>query len=473
MYQKSRILLTGCINISLFIVFASAVFFIGNAWHQHRAHAINENEKQLYFSQVEGYIGEVTSFLSSVANNYTGECPQKFVRHMRRELFNTPGAIEFGVIQKEGDHGVVVCNSWGDTDRIHVREPTPHDGFLMTGPHIINSLEMPIFVIKTTVNDFEYNVIIKKSSVDVFLNAQSGLIISNSEEIQDHLYRYSDVISNLAYIESPSSLNKVYNLYFIPITLLLAIITYFLVTPKLVRTIEKIILRRRIEQHYYHNEYQPIIDTKTGQVFSIEVLLRSKDDTSTIDTITKMKHLDLSIEHTIFQIGLIESSFSKNFITQNSFQINISSCHLESRYFVEHLQQLDHSICHNLILEVTEDENLMAKKQIIRKHMEILKRRGCRFAIDDFGMEYAGLAYVSEFDFNIVKTDKMFINNNHKNTVILKSIIAFCNDLGIDCIAEGIETEEDREKIIQIGIHLQQGWYHARPMSPENIVMYK
>ncbi|WP_191601185.1 EAL domain-containing protein [Marinomonas algicola] len=473
MYQSSRILLTSCINISLLIIFASAVFFLGNAWQQHKVYVVSEKEKELYFSQVEGYLEGVTSFLSSVAANYTGECPRDFVRLMRKELFNTPGAIEFGVIQKEGDHGAVACNSWGDIDRIHVREPSPHKGFLMTGPHTINSLEMPIFVIKKTVNDFEYNVIIKKSSVDIFSNAQSGLIISNSEEIQDHLYRYSEVISNLAYIESPSSLKKVYNLYFIPITLLLSIIAYFLVTPKLVKAIEKIILRRRIEQHYYHNEYQPIIDTKTGQVFSIEVLLRSKDDTATIDTITKMKHLDLSIEHTLFQIVQVESSFREDFIKKNSFQINISSCHLESLYFVERLQQLNHPICHNLILEVTEDENLMIKKQTIKKHMEILKRQGCRFAIDDFGMEYAGLGYVSEFDFDIVKTDKIFMDHTHKNTAILKSIIAFCNELGIHCIAEGIETEEDKKKTIEIGIHLQQGWYHARPMSTENIVLYK
>jgi EAL domain-containing protein (putative c-di-GMP-specific phosphodiesterase class I) len=453
------------------------MFFIGNAWQQQREFEVKDKERQLYFAKVESHLNEIVSFISSISSRYTGDCPRSFVLLMRKELFNIPGAIEFGVIQKEGDHGTVVCNSWGDKDRIEVRKPVPHDGFVMTGPHTINSLKMSVFVIKKTVNNFEYNVIIKKSSVDAFLNNSSGMMISNGENIigestTSEEYRHSDIINNLTYSVSASFLGKEYNLYFIPITLLLFIIAYFLVTPKCVRAIDKILLRRRIENHYYYNEYQPVIDTTDGSVFSIEVFLRSQDDTNAKDTIAKMKSLDLSIEHTIFQIGQIESSFSKAFILQNSFQVNISSQHLESASFVEHILQLTGLTCASLILEVTEDENLMLHKKTIKEHMNSLKEKGCRFAIDDFGIEYSGLSYISEFDFDIVKTDKIFINAKDKNTAILKSIIAFCNELRIDCIAEGIETESDLKKISQLGIHLHQGWFHSRPMKAEDIITY-
>jgi EAL domain-containing protein (putative c-di-GMP-specific phosphodiesterase class I) len=134
--------------------------------------------------------------------------------------------------------------------------------------------------------------------------------------------------------------------------------------------------------------------------------------------------------------------------------------------------QLKALTCTSLILEMTEDDNLMLQKNIVKEHMARLKEKGCRFAIDDFGIEYSGLSYISEFDFDIVKTDKIFIDDKDQNTAILKSIIAFCNELDIDCIAEGIETKDDNEKINQIGIHLHQGWYHGRPVSAEKITAY-
>lgn len=473
MTQKLKAQLTILINLLLLVFFATSVFFIGNAWQQQRERETREQEQQRYFVQVEGYLQEITSFISSISNHYTGDCPRRFVLLMRKELFSIPGAIEFGVIEKDGDRGVVVCNSWGDDDRVEVRVPKPHDGFLITGPHTINSLEMPIFVIKKSIENFEFNVIIKKSSVDVFFNNSSHMTVSGDETSMGERYRTSEVLDNLAYYVSPLSTDKKYHEYFIPITLLLFIIAYFLFTPQLIRAIDKIMLRRRIKNHYYYNEYQPVVDTNQDKVFSIEVFLRSRDDVNVKDTIAKMKSLDLSIDHTIFQIRQIELNFSKDFIAQNNFQVNISSLHLKSVFFVDHILQLEDLTCSSLILEVTEDENLMLEKQTIKEHMKILKALGCRFAIDDFGIEYSGLSYISEFDFDIVKTDKIFMGKSDQNTAILKSIIAFCNELNIDCIAEGIETEKDKDETKRIGIHLHQGWYHGCPMSAEKIVAYR
>jgi len=477
MTPKVRALLTVFINFSVLIVLTVSVFFVGNAWQQQREFETKDKERQFHFVKVESHLNDVVSFIASISDLYTGDCSHNLVLHMRKELFNIPGAIEFGVIQKEGDHGVVVCNSWGDKERIKVREPVPHDGFLMTGPHMINSLKMPIFVIKKTAGNFEYNAIIKKNSIDAFFNNGSDMTISNggsitSEDMSGEKYRRSDVINNLIYSVSPAVSKKEHYLYFIPIALFLFILVYFLVTPKWVRAIDKILLKRKIENHYYYNEYQPVVDTKNGSLFSIEVFLRGQDEVNAKDTIAKMKRLDLSIDHTIFQIHQIEQSFSKTFISQNNFQVNISSLHLQSAFFVEHILQLKTLTCTSLILEITEDDNLMLQKNIIKKHMARLKEKGCRFAIDDFGIEYSGLCYISEFDFDIVKTDKIFIDDKDQNIAILKSIIAFCNELDIDCIAEGIETKSDSDKINHIGIHLHQGWYYDRPMSAEKITTY-
>lgn len=472
MSTKSRMLITVIINFSLVVILTSSLYFIESKWHQQRELESKEKIQQLYFSEMEGYFKEVANFIAFISVGYTDNCPRSFVLQMRKELFNIPGSIEFGVIQKDDDHGVVVCNSWGENERIEVRKPSPHEGFLITGPHTINSLEMPIFVIKKTTENFEFNILIKKSSVDRFLNNSSDIVISiNDKELGDK-YRNSDIIDNLSYVVPITDSVKRYNLYFVPTTLLLFLVCIFLVTPRIVILLERRCIRGKIKHHVYYNEYQPIIDTNDQSLFSIEVFLRSKDGVNVKDSIDQIKNLDLCVEYTLFQINLIKSSFNKAFISNNSFQVNISSLHLESDFFVRKMLTLENEICSSLILEVTEDENLMLEKNVIKDHMQKLKQKGYRFAIDDFGVEYSSLSYVSEFDFDIVKTDKIFIENKAKNTAILKSIITLTNELGIVCIAEGIETEKDCQKISQLGIHLHQGWFHSRPMKAEDILAY-
>lgn len=472
MSANSRMLLTLLINFSLVVILAGSLYFIESEWQHQREVESKEEIQQRYYSEMEDYFKEATDFIVFISIAYTVDCPRSFVLQMRKELFNIPGSIEFGVIQKEGDHGVVVCNSWGENERVLVREPSPHEGFLITGPHTINSLEMPIFVIKKTTENFEFNILIKKNSVDRFLNNSSDIAISINDKEQGEKYRDSEVIDNLSYFVPITDPVQRSNLYFIPTTLLLFLVCFFLVTPSIVRAIEKRCLILKIRGHGYYNEYQPIIDTNDQSLFSIEVFLRSKDGVNVKDSIDKIKNLDLCIEYTLFQINLIKSSFSKEFISNNSFQVNISSLHLESEFFVKNMLTLGDDICSSLILEVTENENLMIQKTVIKAHMEKLKQKGYRFAIDDFGVEYSSLSYISEFDFDIVKTDKIFIEDSAKNTAILKSIITLTNELGIACIAEGIETEEDCQKISQLGISLHQGWFHSRPMKAEDIIAY-
>lgn len=482
MTQTSRTQLTVLINIFWLALFSAAVFLIGNVWQQQSEYESKERDKQRYFTQVEHHFNDVASFLSSLSNQYSVYCPANFVLNMRKALFNMPGAIEFSVVQTVGDHGVVVCNSWDDKDRMEASLPMAHAGLIIVGPHAINLLDTPVYTIKKTTEYYEFNVIIKQSNLEDFLHHRLGMVLNDgpysangnvlSSMVTTDLYRPSNVISNLTYSNAPYSEDTINDFYFVPIVLILFILAHFLVTPKWVRAIDKVLLRRKIENHYYYNEYQPVVDTRNGGVFSIEVFLRSKDDDNARDTIEKMKRLDLSIDHTIFQISQIERSFSTEFIREHDFQVNISSRHLKSVFFVEHILALEGLRGTSLILEVTEDENLMLHKNIIKKHMNVLKEKGCRFAIDDFGMEYSGLSYISEFDFDIVKTDKIFMGNTEQNNAILKSVVAFCHELNIDCIAEGIETQDDNEKTIQIGIYLHQGWYHGRPMSANNVIAF-
>ena len=473
MTQASRTQLTVLMNILLWGIVSIFVLFIEETWQQKREAKAAELERQKDFIQAENHLNVITSFISRIANEYNGTCSRNLILDMRKGLFGIPGSIEFAIVHTEGGQGVISCNSWGEKGSVKVSKPDAHSDFLMVGPHTMNALAMPVYAIKKTTDDIEYHILIKKSSVDLFFLNHPSIVFSIESGVVGEKYKKSNVISNLSYLMPALVSSKIHiNPYIIPILLIWFFLVYFFITPKLVRRIDKLLLKYKIGSHYYYNEYQPIFDTRDGSVFSIEVFLRSEDDDNARDTIEKMKRLDLSIDHTIFQISQIERSFSTTFLEQHDFQVNISSRHLESAFFIDHILNLKGLTCSSLILEVTEDENLMLHKQTIKKHMNILKEKGCRFAIDDFGMEYSGLSYISEFDFDIVKTDKIFMSKTNQNTAILKSIIAFCNELNIDCIAEGIETQDNNEQTNHIGIYLHQGWYHGRPINKKKIMAF-
>ncbi len=475
MSQSSRMFLTVFINLLLIIASTSLLYVLESNWQAKKNQESRDRTYEFYFNKVEHYLDNVANTLNFISEEYSeGSCSRPFILDMRKKLFNIPGAIELGIVQTIGDQGVIACSSWGESGhKIFVRKPSPHDGILLTGPHLINSLEMPVYVIKKTVENFEFNILIKQKSVDNFIMNSREIAVSIADGTSGEKYRDSNIITDLSYVIPTNHNVQKHSLYFIPGSLLMFIICFFLISPKFVRLIEKYILRFKIKNHYYYNEYQPIVDTKNQTIFSIEVFLRVKNNSSIQENIENIKDLDLCVDHSLFQIDKIWKSFDRDFIQQHSFQVNISSRHLESLVFIKELLRLDPLQRESLILEVTENESLMIDKNLMKSRMTRLKSHGFRFAIDDFGVEYSSLSYISEFDFDILKTDKMFIEDTSINNAVLKAVINLAHEVGMVCIAEGVEKAEDKIKLCEMGVYLHQGWYYGRSMSAENIVDFK
>lgn len=118
-----------------------------------------------------------------------------------------------------------------------------------------------------------------------------------------------------------------------------------------------------------------------------------------------------------------------------------------------------------IIFEFTESErvdDVDHLKRIVRDYQQ----RGFRTAIDDFGAGYAGLNFLADMQTDIIKLDMALLRGIDQDKVrraIVKGIVAVCVDLGIDVIAEGIETREERDCIREMGVKLFQGYYFAKP----------
>lgn len=122
-----------------------------------------------------------------------------------------------------------------------------------------------------------------------------------------------------------------------------------------------------------------------------------------------------------------------------------------------------------LELEITESA-LVSNADLVIECLRQLKTLGVRIAIDDFGTGYSSLSYLSRLPVDRLKLDKSLIHNistRWKDVAILGSIIGLGKKLGLDVIAEGVETEQQFQVLKQLGCPQVQGYLLARPAPPE------
>ena len=115
-------------------------------------------------------------------------------------------------------------------------------------------------------------------------------------------------------------------------------------------------------------------------------------------------------------------------------------------------------------LEVTETAEL-ADINVASESLAILKGKGIKIALDDFGAGYASLKYVRDLPIDVVKLDKHFtFNVSDPSTARLISFVSeVCQDLQLEMIGEGIETEDDKKMMLDLGCKIGQGYLMHRP----------
>ncbi len=118
-----------------------------------------------------------------------------------------------------------------------------------------------------------------------------------------------------------------------------------------------------------------------------------------------------------------------------------------------------------LVLEVTES-TLITDTEMIASTMQQLRSFGTRLAIDDFGTGYSSLGYIQQFEFDVLKIDKTFVDDldSFTNQRIVTAVLQLAEQLGVKTIAEGIEEELQGELLKALGCKLGQGYLYAKPM---------
>jgi len=124
-----------------------------------------------------------------------------------------------------------------------------------------------------------------------------------------------------------------------------------------------------------------------------------------------------------------------------------------------------------LELEITEDF-LMADRARAQLILAGLRERGIRVAVDDYGTGYSSLAYLKELPVDDLKLDKSFlqgVTEDERAFAIVRSTIMLAHSLGLRLVAEGVEDADTSAKLAEAGCDVEQGWYYAKALPPEEL----
>jgi len=231
--------------------------------------------------------------------------------------------------------------------------------------------------------------------------------------------------------------------------------------------------REGIESGHFFPVYQPQFDTKTLEILGIEALARW--DHPTRGVLPPVEFLDLAnAEKRLLDLDLqilIKAVDDINHLNSMGMpvpplSVNISAQTIETSGFVDHISSLI-AVPSGLSFELVESMLLDEPSGTISSNLVALRELGVRLDIDDFGSGHASLLGLLAAEPDRVKIDKRLVIpmvESQKHRDLVRSIIQIAASLGMDSVAEGVESEEHRQMLEEFGCRAIQGFGFARPM---------
>ena len=235
-------------------------------------------------------------------------------------------------------------------------------------------------------------------------------------------------------------------------------------------------LRQVVEQNGLHVVYQPMIDLATGNLSGFEALVRWNHETrgavppSTFIPIAEEMGLISQIDNFVLAEACRQlASWQQHFGLDRRLSM---SANLSTKNFVlSDLAERIGSVLEQtqvapqqLKLEITESV-LVDNAEVGAGLLSELRAMGVALQIDDFGTGYSSLSYLHKLPLDSLKIDRSFVNNlSRHDDAIIRTIISLARSLDLDVVAEGIETHEQLEQLMQLGCDYGQGYLFAEPL---------
>lgn len=238
-------------------------------------------------------------------------------------------------------------------------------------------------------------------------------------------------------------------------------------------------LRRALTNQELLIVYQPIMSLNTLKTVAVEALLRWRHPEQGL--LLPDQFIPIAEETGLIrEIGdfVLQTACRQMAIWHNRRNVNTTlSVNMSSHQFIfnDFMSPIAHALetsglpAESLVIEVTESLTLDPVDQVVQK-LSQLKKLGVGLAIDDFGTGYSSLSYLARFPIDRLKIDKSFIQDiscNPQKTDIVEAIIRMGQSMKMEVIAEGIEKEEELDRVKALGCNAAQGYYFSKPLSVE------
>ncbi|MBV1882470.1 MAG: EAL domain-containing protein [Pseudomonadales bacterium] len=238
-------------------------------------------------------------------------------------------------------------------------------------------------------------------------------------------------------------------------------------------------LRKAIENHELIVFYQPKMNSRTEQCIGAEALVRWQSPERGLvgpnQFIPLAEETSLIIplgEYVLREACLQQKAWVDSGLTSGRVAVNLSVKQFKQVNLISRIEQIIKETGLNpryLELEITESSIIEDLEQAI-SIMEEIRALGIHLAIDDFGTGYSSLSYLKRFPVNTLKIDRSFVTDmmsSEEDSKIVESIIGLGHCLGLQVIAEGVETKEQADILRSLNTDYFQGFYYSKPVAAE------
>ncbi|MEY8264065.1 MAG: EAL domain-containing protein, partial [Bermanella sp.] len=244
-------------------------------------------------------------------------------------------------------------------------------------------------------------------------------------------------------------------------------------------------LRIALEQNQFKVLYQPIINLASGKIYKAEALVRwlhpQKGTISPADFIPIAEDTGLIIEigdwvfkQAAMQAKIWRKSHSAQFqvsINKSPVQFYNSDPNNEENWglFLETINLAGNGIT----VEITEGL-LLDSVNVVKDKIDRFHHSGMQISLDDFGTGYSALSYLKKFQIDFIKIDQSFVKNIENDAydkILCETIISMAHKLGKKVIAEGIESEQQRQFLLEAKCDYGQGYLFSRPISSDELTI--
>jgi len=243
-------------------------------------------------------------------------------------------------------------------------------------------------------------------------------------------------------------------------------------------------LRRALQQEEFVLHFQPLIGVKSRRVEALEALIRWQHPElglllpAQFITIAEMSGLIVPIGDWVLRSACKQlRSFSRILGEDIAVAVNLSPRQFHQQDLVESVTRAleESGIAPNqLEVEITESSAMQNADNSVRTLRE-LKRLGVHIAMDDFGTGYSSLSYLKRFPIDSLKLDRSFVRDlpaDVDDSAIASAVLAMAKSLSLTVTAEGVETQEQLDFLVERGCERVQGYFFSKPLSAEHLAVY-